>query len=84
MIGSRGSVEIDPRDTMGRDASILGMTLMNATLQEEASIHAALGAGLGNGTLQPIVGTELPLAEAARAHRQILEGPAYGKMVLVP
>jgi len=84
VIGSRGTVEIDPRDTMGRDASILGMILPNATPAEAASIHAALGAGLQNGTLRPVVGRELPLAEAARAHALILEPGAYGKIVLIP
>jgi NADPH2:quinone reductase len=47
-------------------------------------MHAALGAGLANGTLRPVVGRELPLAEAAAAHRTVLEPGAYGKIVLVP
>ncbi len=84
VIGSRGTVEIDPRDTMGRDASIIGMTIMNATEPEMASIHAALIAGLRDGTLRPIVGREFPLTEAAQAHHEIMEKPAYGKIVLVP
>jgi len=41
-------------------------------------------AGLENGTLRPVVGRELPLAEAARAHKEILEPGAAGKIVLVP
>ena len=53
VIGNRGRVEIDPRGAMGRDAAILGMTLFNATPAELASIHAALVAGLANGTLKP-------------------------------
>ena len=68
VIGNRGRVEIDARQTMGRDAAILGMTLFNATEADLASIHAALGAGLANGTLNPVVGRELPLADAPRAH----------------
>src|SRR6185436_13374392 len=31
VIGNRGTIEINPRETMGRDADIRGMTLMNAT-----------------------------------------------------
>src|SRR5581483_3165929 len=58
VIGSRGTVEIDPRATMSREASILGMTLLNASRQELASIHAAIVAGLENGTLNPVVGRE--------------------------
>jgi len=84
VIGSRGRVEIDARQTMGRDAAILGMTLFNATEAELASIHAALGAGLANGSLEPVIGRELPLADAPAAHRAQLEPGALGKIVLVP
>jgi NADPH2:quinone reductase len=83
VIGSRGPVEIDPRDTMGRDASILGMSLSNASPEEVKGIHAAIYAGLQNDSLRPIIGSEIPLAEAARAHREIMDGNSYGKIVLV-
>jgi NADPH2:quinone reductase len=68
---------------MGRDAAILGMTLYNATERDLAEIHAALIAGLENGTLNPVVGRELPLAGAARAHEAVAEPGALGKTVLV-
>ncbi len=84
VIGSRGPVEIDPRETMGRDASILGMSLSNATPQEVKGIHAAIYAGLQNDSLRPIIGSEIPLAEAGRAHTEIMENTAYGKIILVP
>jgi NADPH2:quinone reductase len=84
VIGSRGPVEIDPRNTMGRDASILGMSLSNATPEEVKSIQAAIYAGLQNDTLRPIIGSQIPLAEAPRAHREIAEGGSYGKIVLIP
>ncbi|HEX8149014.1 MAG TPA: NADPH:quinone reductase [Pyrinomonadaceae bacterium] len=84
VIGSRGTVEINPRQAMTRDATILGMTLFNASPQELQSIHAALGAGLEAGTLRPVVGRELPLAEAARAHEEVLKPGAFGKIVLIP
>ncbi|HKN86709.1 MAG TPA: NADPH:quinone reductase [Nitrospiraceae bacterium] len=84
VIGSRGSVQIDPRDTMTRDASILGMLLFNVTEPDSASIHAALYAGLENGTLRPVVGQELPLAQASRAHQAVMESGAHGKIVLKP
>jgi NADPH2:quinone reductase len=84
VIGSRGTVEINPRQAMTRDAAILGMTLFNASPQELQGIHAALGAGLAAGTLRPVVGRELPLAEAARAHEEVLQPGSYGKIVLIP
>ena len=69
VIGNRGNIEINPREIMRRDAAVLGMVLFNASRQELASIHAGLVAGLENGSLRPVVGSELPLAEAAQAHR---------------
>ncbi|MBV8860046.1 MAG: NADPH:quinone reductase [Acidobacteria bacterium] len=84
VIGSRGAVEINPRLAMTRDAAILGMTLFNTSPHELESIHAAVGAGLESGTLRPVVGRELPLAEAARAHEEVLKPGALGKIVLIP
>ena len=84
VIGSRGAVEINPRTAMTRDAAVLGMSLFNASPGELASAHAAIGAGLEAGTLRPVVGRELPLSEAARAHEEVLKPGAYGKIVLIP
>jgi len=84
IIGNRGEITINPRDLMLRRASARGFTLWAITPSEESEIHAGLVAGLGNGTLCPVVGKELPLAEAARAHKEILEPGAAGKIVLVP
>jgi len=82
VVGSRGPIEINPRGIMGRDATVLGMTLFNATDRDPAEIHAALIAGLENGTLNPVVGREMPLADAARAHAAVMEPGAMGKIVL--
>ena len=84
VIGNRGSIEINPRAAMQRDLSILGLTLLNATKEELTGIHAALVAGLESGTLNPVVGREMPLAEAPLAHRAVMEPGAYGKIVLIP
>lgn len=84
VVGNRGRVEIDPRQAMARDASILGMTQFNVTPREFAEIHAALGAGLANGTLRPVVGKQFLLAQAAEAHRAVMRPGAHGKIVLLP
>jgi NADPH2:quinone reductase len=84
VVGNRGRVEIDARQTMGKDAAILGMMLGNATPADVARIHAALGAGFENGTLTPVVGREFPLADAPQAHAAVLQPGALGKIVLIP
>jgi NADPH2:quinone reductase len=82
IVGNRGRTEIDARLAMSRDATILGMTLFNAAERDLVEIHAALVSGLENGTLNPVVGRELPLADAAKAHVAVLEPGALGKIVL--
>jgi NADPH:quinone reductase len=84
VIGNRGEITINPRELMGRRASVRGFTLWAATELEVADIHAAIAAGLENGTLRPIVGKEIPLKEAARAHQEVLAPGSFGKIVLVP
>ena len=83
VIGNRGDVTINARELMARRASIRAFTLWDITPAEEADIHAGLNAGLENGTLRPVVGKEIPLADAARAHKEILEPGAAGKIVLI-
>jgi NADPH2:quinone reductase len=84
VIGSRGDVTITPRDLMTRRASIRAFTLWAAQPAEVAEIHAGIIAGLENATLRPVVGKQLPLAEAARAHKEVLEPGSSGKIVLIP
>jgi NADPH:quinone reductase len=84
VIGNRGSIEINPREIMKRDATVMGMVLWNAGRQELEGIHAGVQAGLENGSLRPVVGKEFSFADAPAAHRAILEPGAYGKIVLVP
>ncbi len=84
VIGSRGTVEIDPRDTMARDASIVGMSLFNMPDADRSVVHAALVAGLGNGALRPVIGKEFPLSAAPGSHVAVMSPGATGKIVLVP
>ena len=84
VVGNRGRIEIDPRKIMSRDAAVLGMTMINATAEEYRTIHAALAPGLENGSLTPVVGREIPLAQAPEAHVAVMEAGAYGKIVLTP
>ncbi|UFS72012.1 NADPH:quinone reductase [Geomonas sp. RF6] len=84
VVGSRGRVEIDPRDLMKRESAVMGITLFNATEREHQEMHAAFRAGLESGTLRPVVSKELPLSEAAQAHHLVMEKSTFGKIVLVP
>jgi NADPH2:quinone reductase len=84
VVGSRGRLELTPRLTMIKEATVLGTALWNASEAEMASALAAVAAKLRSGALRPVVGEELPLREAAAAHRRVLEPGTRGKLVLVP
>ncbi|MDP6346636.1 MAG: NADPH:quinone reductase [Alphaproteobacteria bacterium] len=84
VVGNRGTIEINPRAAMMKELDILGLALWNYSADELRSVQRALIAGLENGSLRPVVGREMPLAEASRAHVAVLEPGAYGKIVLIP
>jgi NADPH2:quinone reductase len=84
VIGNRGTTEINARVAMNKNADIRGMMLNHASPEERAGIHAALQEGLRNGTLRPVVGAEIPLTEAPRAHEAVMAPGHHGKVVLVP
>ncbi len=83
VIGSRGPVEINPRDAMAREADIRGVMLTNAPPEQLAAIHRDLQSGLERGTLRPVVGRQFPLASAPEAHDAVMSPGAHGKIVLV-
>ena len=84
IIGNRGRVEIDPRRIMGKEAAVMGMVFWNLAGDDLALVHTEMGKGFADGTLTPAVSRELPLAEAAQAHRLVMEPGARGKIVLIP
>lgn len=83
VIGNRGRIEIDPRKIMAKHAVVTGLALWGLTADEITRGHEAIGRALASGALSPVVGTELPLAEAAEAHRRVMAPGAKGKIVLL-
>jgi NADPH2:quinone reductase len=82
VIGSRGPVEIDPRNVMTREADIRGISLYNATPADRAEIYHRITLGLEDGSLDPVIDTAFPLHEAARAHERVMASGSRGKIVL--
>lgn len=83
VVGSRGPIEINPRDTMMRDADIRGMTLFNANDDELSGAHQGLQMGLADGTLRPVIAQEFLLSDASRAHEAVMSDGKLGKIILV-
>jgi len=84
VIGSRGSIEINPRAIMWKEGIITAVQLNHATPKESEEIHRGLYAGFENGTLRPIVGHTLPLSEAPQAHHDVISSTHRGNIVLLP
>mgnify|MGYP000179725642 CR=1 FL=1 len=84
IIGNRGPIEINPREAMMKELDIIGIALPNTSPQDIAEIHNALANGLASGSLNPIIGKELPLSEVIEAHHAVMRPGAYGKIVLIP
>ena len=84
IIGNRGSIEINPRDTMGKNTSIMGLALMNATQEEIDEIQALIYAGLSDGRFKPVIRTTLKLEDAPKAHELVMQPGGNGKIVMLP
>lgn len=84
VVGNRGSLDFNPRSAMTKDATIYSMSLFNSPQSVRDEIHSAIYAGLREGFLNPVVRKTIPLADAPRAHHEVIESKAAGKIVLVP
>jgi len=83
IIGCRGSIEINPRLTMGKELSILGVALMTSTPAEWKTMHAAIEAGQRGGWVKPCVGRVYSLEEAATAQNDVINNTGtMGNLVL--
>ncbi|MEI6712920.1 MAG: NADPH:quinone reductase [Verrucomicrobiota bacterium] len=82
VIGSRGNVQIQPRDLMSRDAEIRGVMLVNASQGVLAQIHGDFFSGLADGSIKPVIRKTFSLERASEAHEmQMLRG-ACGKILI--
>lgn len=84
VVGSRGELPFTPRATMIKEADVLGMALWNATPAEWQAMNDGIEEALRAEVLTPVIERAYPLAEAAEAHREVIEHRARGKIVLTP
>ena len=72
-------VDFNPRLLMPNELSIRGIFLPTQSEAESKETHAALYAAMEKGALAPVVATEIPLAEAPKAHVEVMEPSSGGK-----
>ncbi|WP_281648837.1 NADPH:quinone reductase [Parendozoicomonas sp. Alg238-R29] len=82
VVGSKGTVTINPRDLMKRDADIRGMSLFNTSPAEMKAVHSALYAGLASGSLKPSIARTFSLVELGEAHTTVLKPGSTGNIVI--
>ena len=82
VVGNRGTLEFNPRLMMSKEADVLGTALWNVKPEEYRESLQAVAAFLKSGSFKPIIGDELRLEEAKKAHELILTKKGRGKMVL--
>ena len=79
--------DVSPAWLVGRNIGVHGFYLGRLLAREPQRVEQAARDVLRlweAGAVRPVVGQELPLAEAAQAHRLIEERRSLGKVVLVP
>lgn len=81
VVGSRGSLDFDPRTLMKSDLDVRGMNVNNLRPAELNLVMHVLSAALEGG-LEVVIARSFPLEAAADAHRAVAERGKDGKIVL--
>ncbi|SHG85029.1 NADPH2:quinone reductase [Jatrophihabitans endophyticus] len=86
MAGRTSPAPVDPGRLMGRSAAVIGFWLVHVVQRPElfAAAVTDLLDLVAQGAITPVVGETYPLAEAAVAHRSLLDRSSVGKLVLDP
>ncbi|KAI6230412.1 Quinone oxidoreductase-like isoform X2 [Aphelenchoides fujianensis] len=83
VVGNRGTIEIDPRQCMQKEAAIIGLMASVTTPEDYQRMGERVVGLLEGGHVTPNVGQTFPLEQLGEAHRRILEPGARGKIVVL-
>jgi NADPH2:quinone reductase len=77
---------VDPGRLMARSAAVIGFWLVHVVQRPQLLAEAVtdLLSLIAAGSIQPVIGRTYPLAQAADAHRALLDRTSVGKLVLDP
>ena len=91
VIGMQGGVkgELNLGKLLAKRARVIGTTLRgrpvsgpNSKTEIVQAVMASVWPMIADGRVRPIIGTRLPIQQAADAHRQLVSGKVSGKIVL--
>lgn len=85
-VGSRGPVNINPRDIMSKELQVSGVMLFASSPADLHRSSSFVDTLLRNGQLNPIASLILPLENAAEAHLEVIRRNriTVGNIVLLP
>jgi NADPH:quinone reductase len=75
---------VAPGALMARSQAVIGFWLVHLPTPALAEAVTGLLGMIADGSLRPVIGATYPLAEAAAAHRALLDRSSVGKLVLDP
>src|SRR5262249_32678506 len=86
-LAGRDPAPFVPLPLWGRNASLIGMSLMTSLRHEHARTHGVIAACIARvaaGELRVFIERRYPLAEAARAHAHVEDRSVFGRVVMLP
>lgn len=83
IVGSRDTVEVNPRNLMTSEAIVTGMTFTYPTQKEMKEMQYGVNALLEIGAIHPLIGNEFTLDEPVEAHKALMESSGNGRTIFV-
>ena len=82
VVGSRGRIEIAPRDLMRSEGSISAVRMPLSSGEERRRYAESIQKGAEDGHIKPPIARRFALEAAAAAHKAIISGPHCGNLVI--
>ena len=83
IVGSRDTIEINPRDIMGTEAIVTAVNVGKMPAKDKESAWEELRKFLTDETVVPLIGRQFSLNEATEAHQEMMEGSGNGRTVFL-
>lgn len=83
IVGSRDTIEVNPRNLMTSEAIVTGMTFTYPTQKEMKEMQYGVNALLEIGAIRPLIGNEFTLDEPVEAHKALMESSGNGRTIFV-
>lgn len=83
VVGSRDTIEIDPRNLMTNQASITGMNIIYPSKEHLREIIYGVSAFLKTEAVKPLIGNKFTLDRIQEAYKDMMESSGNGRTMLV-